>query len=68
MEVFAAQSFIDETGPGPEVRPTDNGKQWSKERIVDLEELDTEALILDADGAVSLDITKKKIVTIEFLP
>ncbi len=24
--------------------------------------------LLDADGAVSLDVTKKKIVTVEFLP
>ena len=48
--------------------PADTGKMWSKARLVDLEELETAALTLDTDGAVSLDITKKKIVTIEFLP
>ncbi len=48
--------------------PADTGKTWSKARLIDLEEFETEALTLDADGAVSLDITKKKIVTIEFLP
>jgi mannosylglycerate hydrolase len=46
--------------------PADTGKTWSKARLVDLEELETEALTLDADGAVSLDISKKKIVTIKF--
>jgi hypothetical protein len=48
--------------------PADSGKTWSKARLVDLEELETEALALDAGGAVTLDITKKKIVSIEFLP
>ena len=48
--------------------PADSGKKWSQARLVDLEELETEALALDADGAVSLNITGKKIVTIEFLP
>ncbi|VGO13426.1 hypothetical protein PDESU_01983 [Pontiella desulfatans] len=45
--------------------PADTGKAWSKARLVDLE---TEELALDANGAVNLDITKKKIITIEFLP
>jgi hypothetical protein len=48
--------------------PADTGNTWSTVRLVDLEELETEVLPLDANGAVSLDITKKKIVTIEFLP
>ena len=48
--------------------PADTGLKWSKARLVDLEELETEELTLDAEGAVSLDITKKEIVTIEFLP
>ena len=48
--------------------PADSGKAWSRARLVDLEELETGALALDADGAVRLDIGKKKIVTIEFLP
>jgi len=48
--------------------PADTGKIWSKVRLVDLEEIETQVLPLDADGAVNLDITKKKIVTVEFLP
>ncbi len=48
--------------------PADTGTKWGKARLVDLEELETEELALDADGAVNLDVTKKKIVTIEFLP
>ncbi|MCP4379618.1 MAG: hypothetical protein GY794_26050 [bacterium] len=48
--------------------PAATGQKWSKVRLVDLEEIEIETLPLDADGAVSLDITKKKIVTIEFLP
>jgi hypothetical protein len=48
--------------------PTDSGKTWSKARLVDLEEFETEVLTLDADGTVSLDIMKNKIVTMEFLP
>ena len=48
--------------------PANTGKAWSKARLVDLEELETEELALDANGAVNLDITKKKIITIEFLP
>jgi len=48
--------------------PAGTGKMWSKARLVDLEELETEVLKLDTGGAVSLDITKKKIITIEFLP
>ncbi len=35
-------------------------------RILDLEELEIKAFTLDADGAVSLDIMKKKIVAIDF--
>lgn len=50
------------------VLPKDTGKTWSKARIVNLEELEIEALTLDADGAVSIDITKNKLVTIEILP
>ena len=48
--------------------PADTGKPWSQARLVNLEELETETLTLDVDGAVSLEITKKKIVTLEFLP
>jgi mannosylglycerate hydrolase len=48
--------------------PADTGKTWSKARLVNLEELETKALTIEAGGTVSLDITKKKIVTIEFLP
>jgi len=48
--------------------PKDTGKTWSKARIVDLDELEIEAFTLDADGAVSIDITKNKIVKIKILP
>ena len=48
--------------------PPDTGRKWSKARLVDLEESEIEELPLDAEGAVNLDVTKKKIVTIEFLP
>jgi hypothetical protein len=48
--------------------PTDTGRKWSRARLVDLEENEIEEIPLDADGAVSLDVTKKKIVTLEFLP
>ena len=47
--------------------PADTGKIWSKARLVNLEEQEPKPLMLDCDGAVSLDIAKKKIVTIEFL-
>jgi hypothetical protein len=48
--------------------PEDTSKLWSTARLVNLEEVEIEALTLAADGAVNLDITKKKIVMIEFLP
>ena len=48
--------------------PANTGKPWSQARLVNLEELEGKKLGLDAEGAVNLDITKKKIVTIEFLP
>lgn len=48
--------------------PAGSGKTWHKARLVEIDELETEALALDGDGAVSLEITKKKIVTIEFVP
>ncbi len=47
--------------------PADTGKTWGRARLVDLEELETETLELDAEGAVKLDVTTKKIVTIEFV-
>ena len=48
--------------------PANTGQKWSKASLVDLEELETEELALDAGGAVNLDVTKKKIVTVKFLP
>lgn len=48
--------------------PGDTGRKWSKARLVDLEENEIKPLTLEADGSVKLDITKKKIVTVEFLP
>lgn len=47
--------------------PADTGRKWSKARLVDLEEKEVKPLKLEADGSVKLDITKKKIVTLEFL-
>jgi hypothetical protein len=47
--------------------PADTGKKWSKVRLVNLEENEIEQLKIEADGSVNLDITKKKIVTIEFV-
>jgi len=35
--------------------------------LVDLEENEMEQLKVEADGSIYLDITKKKIVTIEFV-
>jgi hypothetical protein len=49
------------------VLPPDTGQEWSRARLVDLEENEIEELTLDADAAVKLDVTKKKIVTIEFV-
>jgi hypothetical protein len=48
--------------------PAGTRRGWSKVRLVDPEELENEDLSLDAEGAVSLDIHRKKIVTLEFLP
>ena len=48
--------------------PKATGRTWSKVRLVDLEELETGVLPIGADGAVTVDVTKKKIVTLEFLP
>jgi hypothetical protein len=47
--------------------PANTGKKWSKVRLVNLEENEIEPLKMKADGSVKLDITKKKIVTIEFV-
>ncbi len=46
--------------------PADTNKGWSKVSLVDLEELEIEPLTLDANGAVNLEITKKKIITVKF--
>jgi alpha-mannosidase len=48
--------------------PVATGRKWRQVRIVDLEELETATLPVDADGAVRVDVTKKRIVTLEFLP
>jgi hypothetical protein len=48
--------------------PPDTGRTWSKVRLVDLEEKETEVLVPYEDGSVDLEITRKKIITLEFLP
>lgn len=42
-------------------------KKWSKARQVTLEELPLKDLAINSDGWVAVNITKKKIVTIEFV-
>ena len=41
-------------------------KNWSKVKVVTLEELDEKDLALNADGSVDFEITGKKILTIKF--
>lgn len=48
--------------------PKDKGTKWSKVRLVTLEELPEADLVMNKDGWVDFDISKKKILTIEFLP
>jgi mannosylglycerate hydrolase len=47
---------------------TDKNKKWNHIRLVNLEEIPQRDLAMDADGWVNLEIGKKKILTIEFLP
>jgi len=48
--------------------PADKCKNWSRVRIVTLEEVPEQELSIDADGWVNFKIGNKKILTIEFLP
>lgn len=48
--------------------PEGKGKKWSRVQTVTLEETPERDLVMDADGWVSFDIGKKKLLTIEFLP
>jgi hypothetical protein len=48
--------------------PADKGKNWSRVRMVTLEEVPEQDLPIDADGWVNFKIENKKILTIEFLP
>ncbi len=48
--------------------PAATGRAWRSARLVDLEENESATLALDAHGAVSVDLTPKKIVTLEFVP
>ncbi|MDD4690383.1 MAG: glycoside hydrolase family 38 C-terminal domain-containing protein [Eubacteriales bacterium] len=47
--------------------PQANGTKWSKARLVTLEELPEKDLTIDKDGWVEVEITPKKIYTIELL-
>lgn len=47
--------------------PEEKGQRWSKVREVTLEELPERDLLMNDDGWVSVDITKKKILTLEFI-
>ncbi len=44
------------------------GARWSGVRVVSLEELPESELAMDNEGWVNFEITKKKILTLEFLP
>ena len=48
--------------------PAEASRKWAKARLVDLEENESEPLVVDSDGSVKLNIGKKRIVTVEFLP
>jgi mannosylglycerate hydrolase len=48
--------------------PKDRGSEWSSVRVVNLEELPQSDLTVDTQGWVDFEITKKKILTIEFIP
>ncbi len=48
--------------------PKDKGMQWNRVRVVSLEELPERDLVMDDEGWVNFEITKKKILTLEFLP
>lgn len=47
---------------------SDKNKKWSRVRTVTLEETPENDLAMDADGWVNFEMSKKKILTIEFLP
>jgi hypothetical protein len=48
--------------------PEGKGRPWQKVRLVSLEETPGENIPMDKNGWVKLEIGKKKIVTLEFLP
>jgi alpha-mannosidase len=48
--------------------PPATGNAWVSARLVDLEENEMETLTIDPNGGVRIDVTPKKIVTIEFAP
>ena len=48
--------------------PNEPGARWNQVRIVTLEELPERDLVMDSEGWVDFEITKKKILTLEFLP
>jgi mannosylglycerate hydrolase len=48
--------------------PDTKGKKWSTVRTVTLEEIPQKDLNLEPDGWVNIELGKKKILTIEFLP
>jgi hypothetical protein len=48
--------------------PAATGNAWGAVRLVDLEENGIESLLIDPNGGVRIDVTPKKIVTLEFAP
>ncbi|MCX5758338.1 MAG: glycosyl hydrolase-related protein [Candidatus Hydrogenedentes bacterium] len=48
--------------------PARHGRKWRKVRLVTLEELPERDLHFGKDGWVHFEITKKKILSVEFLP
>jgi hypothetical protein len=48
--------------------PVGKSTKWSRVRQVTMEETPERDLTIDADGWVNIEMGKKKILTIEFLP
>ncbi len=65
-EITTKQSPV-ERGQAEFELPKGDGKGWSKVRLVNLEELPERELSINSDGWVDFEITKKKILTFEFI-
>jgi hypothetical protein len=63
----AAQSPVERQSAAGAL-PAATGKPWRTACLVDLEENEIETLVMDPHGAVHVDVTPKKILTIRFAP